>query len=84
MAEEKPIDSIAGVAPPPEVREGDDAESNPALKNDPSDADAKLEVGLDETFPSSDAPANTRPGSSDPAPSSGYDEDAERERTKGL
>lgn len=72
-------------APPPaaghpttEIREGADADSHEALADDPSDADAKLDIELDETFPSSDAPSTTRPGSSgDPAPSSGYDPDVE-------
>jgi hypothetical protein len=64
--------------PTTEIREGADAGSHEALASDPSDADAKLDIELDETFPSSDAPSNTRPGSSgEPAPSSGYDPDAE-------
>ena len=64
--------------PTTEIREATDAGSHEALANDPADADAKLDVALDETFPSSDAPSTTRPGSSgEPAPSSGYDPDAE-------
>ena len=36
----------------------------------------------DETFPASDAPSNTQPGKGkDPAPSSGYDPEAEAART---
>lgn len=62
----------------PEVREALDAESHEGLKQDPSDEDAKLDIALDESFPTSDAPANTAPGASEPAPSSGYDEEAER------
>ena len=62
----------------PEHREGHDATTNPALRRDPSDCDAKLDVALDESFPTSDPPSNTQPGrSSDPAPSSGYKDDAE-------
>lgn len=58
----------------PEVRPGLDAESVKGLKRDPGDEDAKLDVALDETFPTSDAPSNTQPGKGkDPAPSSGYD-----------
>jgi hypothetical protein len=57
----------------PEHREAHDAENKPALKRDPSDPDAKLDIELDETFPSSDPPSNTQPGrGSDPAPSSGF------------
>ena len=60
------------------VREAHDAGDHAVLKTDPSNADAKLDIGLDESFPTSDAPANTAPGSDEPAPSSGYDEAAER------
>lgn len=49
-----------------------------SVKSDPSDADAQLNIGLDESFPSSDAPSNTVPGSGEPAPSSGLDPEAER------
>lgn len=61
---------------PPETREGHDAGHKPALQRNPSDCDAKLDIELDETFPSSDPPSNTQPGrGSDPAPSSGFKED---------
>ncbi len=63
----------------PEQREAHDAENVKALKRDPSNEDAKLDVALDESFPNSDAPSNTQPGKGkDPAPSSGYDEEAEQ------
>jgi len=62
----------------PEIREAMDAEELPELQEDASDPDAKLDVELDESFPTSDAPSQTRPGSGDPAPSSGFDEAAER------
>jgi len=62
----------------PEIRDALDADDLRNLKQNPSDADAKLDVALDETFPTSDAPSNTQPGKGkDPAPSSGYDEEAE-------
>ncbi len=62
----------------PEVRTAIDAEDVKALKRNPSDEDAKLDVALDESFPTSDAPSNTQPGKGkDPAPSSGYDPDEE-------
>ena len=64
-------------APPP-VRTGLDAEDDARLKRNPADEDAKLDVALDETFPTSDAPSNTQPGKGkDPAPSSGYDPEEE-------
>jgi hypothetical protein len=63
---------------PPEIRTAIDAEDIRQLKHDPSDEDAKLDVALDESFPTSDAPSNTQPGKGkDPAPSSGYDPEAE-------
>ncbi len=57
----------------PEAREAHDADHTPALKRDPSDTDAKLDIELDESFPSSDPPSNTQPGRGlEPAPSSGF------------
>jgi len=62
----------------PEVRTALDADDVKALKRNPSDEDGKLDVALDESFPTSDAPSNTQPGKGkDPAPSSGYDAEAE-------
>ena len=64
--------------PPPAVRTGLDASDDARLKRNPADEDAKLDVALDETFPTSDAPSNTQPGKGkDPAPSSGYDPEEE-------
>ena len=63
----------------PEVREARDAGDDKRLRRNPADEDAKLDIALDETFPTSDPPSNTQPGKGkDPAPSSGYDEKAER------
>ncbi len=65
----------ADTPPNSEHREGLDAESHPKLKRDPSNEDAKLDVALDESFPTSDPPSNTQPGKGlDPAPSSGFKE----------
>lgn len=65
----------------PEVRPAIDADDIKQLKRNPSDEDAKLDVALDESFPTSDAPSNTQPGKGkDPAPSSGYDPKAEADR----
>ena len=61
-----------------DVRPARDAEDDKRLKRNPGDEDAKLDVALDESFPTSDAPSNTQPGKGkDPAPSSGYDAEAE-------
>ncbi len=68
----------------PHIRTAHDATDDQKLAKNPKDEDAKLDVALDESFPTSDAPANTQPGKgSDPAPSSGYDEEAEKARMKG-
>ena len=62
----------------PKVRTALDASDNEQLRRNPSNEDAKLDVALDETFPSSDAPSNTQPGKGkDPPPSSGFDPEAE-------
>jgi hypothetical protein len=66
--------------PVPKTRDAHDASDVKELRRDPSDEDAKLDVALDESFPTSDAPSNTQPHKGkDPAPSSGYDPEAERE-----
>ncbi len=67
----------ADAPPNSEHREGLDRDSHAALRADPGSEDAKLDIALDETFPTSDPPSNTQPGRGlDPAPSSGFDEDA--------
>jgi hypothetical protein len=45
------------------------------LKKHPHDADAKADVGSDESMDASDPPSSTTPGSTrEPAPSSGFPE----------
>lgn len=69
--------------PTTKVRTAHDASDDKRLQRNPADEDAKLDVALDESFPTSDAPSNTQPGKGkDPAPSSGYDAEAERKRTE--
>jgi hypothetical protein len=64
----------------PEVREAHDAAVHKKLRRNPEDEDAKLDIALDETFPTSDAPSITQPGKSkEPPASSGYDEEMEAE-----
>jgi len=72
MTDDRPL--AAETTPPqPETREAHDAEHKPVLKSDPSHADAKLDIELDESFPASDPASNTQPGrGSDPAPSTGF------------
>lgn len=67
---------------PPKIRTGHDASDDAKLRRDPTNEDAKLDIALDETFPTSDAPSLTQPSRTDPAPSSGYDEDAETARER--
>ncbi|MBD8677689.1 hypothetical protein [Sphingomonas sp. CFBP 13720] len=51
---------------------------------DADDVDARLDRGLDESMDASDPPSVTQPDrSTDPAPSSGFDADAEARRTQG-
>ena len=70
-----------GAQAPPKVRTARDASDDARLQRDPGHEDAKLDVALDESFPTSDAPSNTQPGKGkDPAPSSGYDPEAEQAR----
>ena len=62
---------------------GQDTAIADRLEQDPQDEDAKLDHGLDESMDASDPPAITQPGhGSDPAPSSGYNEEEERLRCK--
>jgi hypothetical protein len=84
---DKALDTISVAPPEPaessdhpttEVREAHDAGHHDELAKDPSHGDSKLDVGLDESFPTSDPASATQPGHADPAPSSGYDEEAEK------
>jgi hypothetical protein len=56
----------------PDQQAGQDESLRRRLKEDPSDPDAKLDVGLDETMDASDPPAITQPGGDEPVPSSGF------------
>ena len=54
------------------------------LEKNPDSQEAQLDNGLDESMDASDPPSSTQPrDSGDPAPSSGYDADAEAGRTGG-
>ncbi|MFW2851893.1 hypothetical protein ACM61V_08180 [Sphingomonas sp. TX0543] len=60
---------------------GQDDSIRRRLKKDPSDKEAKLDSALDESMDASDPPGLTQPGKGkDPAPSSGYSEEAERQQ----
>ena len=64
---------------------GHDESINERLQRNPESKDARLDRALDESMDASDPPASTQPihSSSLPAPSSGYDEEAERKRAEG-
>lgn len=51
------------------------------LERDPENKEARLDRALDESMDASDPPASTQPvHNHGPAPSSGYDEEAEKAR----
>ncbi|HWL46183.1 MAG TPA: hypothetical protein VNQ31_00570 [Sphingomonadaceae bacterium] len=71
--------------PIPKIRTAHDASDDARLARDPGNRDAQLDVALDESFPTSDPPGLTQPGKGkDPAPSSGYDEKAEKARARSA
>lgn len=60
---------------------GTDKSIEERLENNPESVDARLDNALDESMDASDPPSSTQPvHRTGPAPSSGYDEDAERAR----
>ncbi len=60
---------------------GQDKSIAKRLEKNPESADARLDNALDESMDASDPPASTQPvHSTEPAPSSGYDPEAERKR----
>jgi hypothetical protein len=60
---------------------GQDESIKRRLERNPASRDAKLDTGLDESMDASDPPASVQPGQRhDPAPSSGYDAEAEAKR----
>ena len=62
-------------APPPVINAPPQRELERKLKQHPTDPDAKVDVGSDESMDASDPPAAAQPGSSDePAPSSAFPE----------
>lgn len=66
----------------PHQQAGQDLSIAERLARDPCCTEAQLDRGLDESMDASDPPSITQPGKSEPAPSSGYDEAAERARQR--
>ena len=95
MDDTNPIDSKAldslSVAPP-EPKDGDAARTAKSdagqddsisrrLERDPESKEARLDTALDESMDASDPPSSTQPvHNHHPAPSSGYDLEAEAKR----
>lgn len=62
--------------PPPVISAPPEKELERKLQKDPEDADAKVDVGSDESMDASDPPSAAQPGCGDePVPSSGFPED---------
>lgn len=64
-----------GDPPPAVLSEGPEAELEEKLRRNPTDRDAKVDVGSDESMDASDPPSVVQPEHDEPVPSSGFDED---------
>ena len=60
--------------PEPAWSKDPDAELELKVKQHPEDEDAKVDLGSDESMDASDPSSATQPGTSEPAPSSGFPE----------
>ena len=60
--------------PPPALSGEPDRALELKVKKHPEDEDAKVDLGSDESMDASDPISTTQPGSSEPAPSSGFPE----------
>ena len=60
--------------PAPTLSGAPDRELELKVKKHPNDEDAKVDLGSDESMDASDPISTTQPGSSEPAPSSGFPE----------
>ena len=58
--------------PEPALSKDPDEELELKVKKHPEDEDAKVDLGSDESMDASDPISTTQPGSSEPAPSSGF------------
>lgn len=66
-------------APHPVISAPPEQELETEVRDNPDDADAKVDLGSDESMDASDPPAAAQPGSdSEPVPSSGYPEQKDR------
>lgn len=68
--------------PPPAVFSDDpEAELEETLRENPTDKNAKVDVGSDESMDASDPPSVVQPEHNEPVPSSGFDEDDDSKET---
>lgn len=66
--------------PPPATHSADpEPELEEKLRRDPQNSDAKVDVGSDESMDASDPPSVVHPESSEPVPSSGFEEECDSE-----
>jgi hypothetical protein len=84
--DDKALDSIVVAPPAPkdDARDrdaGQDESITKRLERNPESKEARLDTALDESMDASDPPSSTQPvHSHEPAPSSGYDPEAEKRR----
>jgi hypothetical protein len=68
--------------PPPAVQSADpEPELEERVRENPHDCDAKVDVGSDESMDASDPPSVVRPESSEPVPSSSFEEEGSESNT---
>ncbi|MEP9401612.1 hypothetical protein [Sphingomonas sp. VNH70] len=78
-----PDGSEAGAGIPGRGDAAQDADVTDRVEANPGSADARLDEGLNESMDASDPiSATQRPEQNDPAPSSGYDAEAEAARAR--
>ena len=75
-----PGDDDTPPAQDPRQEAGQDKSIGRRLEKNPGSQDAQLDNALDESMDASDPPSNTQPAQNEPAPSSGFDEEAEAGR----
>ena len=70
----------ANFAQDPRQQAGQDKSIAKRLEKNPESKQAQLDNALDESMDASDPPSTTQPAHNEPAPSSGYDAEAEASR----
>jgi hypothetical protein len=69
---DKPTNDATKQPPEPTLSGAPERELELKLKKNPDSADAKVDVGSDESMDASDPVAATAPGGNEPVPSSGF------------